>query len=295
MNQIERITPRATDLGEGLLVHRALPTRQRRMVGAWCFLDHAGPVTFPPGQGMKVGAHPHTALQTFTWMIEGAVMHRDSLGNELIIRPGQVNLMTAGHGIAHTEDSLADSPRLHAAQLWIALPSADADCAPAFDHYPELPEWIEGASTLTLLAGEFAGRAAPTRLYSPLLGMDIHQQQSGALDLPLNPVFEYGLLALEGGFRLEGEAFAIDEFAYLPPGRSQLRLELEAGSRVLLLGGEPFPEPIVMWWNFVGHSQAAITEAYRAWTAQEARFGDVPGGEGRRLVAPAPPWVNQSA
>lgn len=129
MKPIEHIPTRPADLGDGLTVHRALPNLQRRMVGAWCFLDHAGPVDFPAGRGLHVGAHPHIGLQTFTWLIEGEVMHRDSLGNEQIIRPGQVNLMTAGRGLAHTEDSLTDGRRLHAAQLWIALPEADVACA----------------------------------------------------------------------------------------------------------------------------------------------------------------------
>ena len=146
MNPIVRIQPRNADLGDGLLVRRTLPNRQQRMVGAWCFLDHAGPVQFEPGKGLHVGAHPHIGLQTFTWLIEGEVLHRDSLGNEQLIRPGQVNLMTAGHGIAHTEDSLHDGGRLHAAQLWIALPPAHKDCAPAFDHYPKLPQWREGGA-----------------------------------------------------------------------------------------------------------------------------------------------------
>jgi len=150
MKNIEKIEARAADLGNGMVIRRALPSRQRRMVGAWCFLDHAGPVAFEPGHGMNVGAHPHTALQTFSWLIEGEVLHRDSLGNAQVIRPGQVNLMTAGRGIVHTEESLPGERGLHLAQLWIALPSSHADCEPAFDHYPELPRWEAGGSTFTL-------------------------------------------------------------------------------------------------------------------------------------------------
>lgn len=130
MTSLVRIAARNADLGDGMTVRRVLPSRQQRMVGAWCFLDHAGPVDFPAGRGMHVGAHPHIGLQTFTWLIEGEVLHRDSLGNEQIIRPGQVNLMTAGRGVVHTEDSLRDGSRLHAAQLWIALPAAAQDCPP---------------------------------------------------------------------------------------------------------------------------------------------------------------------
>ena len=169
----ERIVARPSSLGEGMTVARVLPTRGRRMIGAWCFLDHLGPVDFPAGQGMHVGAHPHTRLQTFTWMIEGEILHRDSLGNEQVIRPGQVNLMTAGHGITHTEDSLSGQTAVHAAQLWIALPPAQADMAPAFEHHPQLPQWEDTGARFTLLAGQHAGRNAPPKVYSPLMGLDI--------------------------------------------------------------------------------------------------------------------------
>ncbi|WP_374244112.1 pirin family protein [Zoogloea sp.] len=295
MSPIERIQPRAADLGEGMIVRRALPTRQRRMVGAWCFLDHAGPVDFAPGSGMHVGAHPHTCLQTFTWLIDGEVLHRDSLGHAQWIRPGQVNLMTAGRGIVHTEDSAPDARRLHAAQLWIALPPQLADCPPAFEHYPDLPRWQDAGCTLTLLAGRFGGHASPARIHTPLVGMDLLASRDAQLELPLDPSFEYGLLPLEGGMDIAGQHFATDEFAYLPPGRERIALDLTAGSRILLVGGEPFGEPVIMWWNFVGHDKAAIARAQRDWAgggdADNARFGPVKGGEDRRLVAPPLPWT----
>ncbi|GLT22055.1 putative quercetin 2,3-dioxygenase [Zoogloea oryzae] len=291
MSPIELILPRAADLGEGMIVRRALPTRQRRMVGAWCFLDHAGPVDFAPGGGMHVGAHPHTCLQTFTWLIDGEVLHRDSLGHEQWIRPGQVNLMTAGHGIVHTEDSASDARRLHAAQLWIALPPELADCPPAFEHYPNLPRWNDAGCTLTLLAGRFGGRESPARIHTPLVGMDLLASQDAQLALPLDPSFEYGLLPLEGSMDIAGQHFATDEFAYLPPGRERITLDLTAGSRILLVGGEPFGEPVTMWWNFVGHDKAAIAQAQRDWESGDARFGPVKEGEDRRLVAPPLPWT----
>ena len=217
-----RIGAHCADLGNGMLVRRARPNRQQRMVGAWCFLDHAGPVDFAPGQGMHVGAHPHTGLQTFTWLIEGEVRHRDSLGNEQIIRPGQVNLMTAGRGIAHTEDSVVDGQRLHAAQLWIALPPEAEDCAPNFAHYPDLPRWQEGGAQLTLLAGSYGEHTAPTRLYSPLFGLDITCDAATAVNLQQDPDFEYGLLPLAGEAAIGEEVLRTDEFAYL--GRGQDRL-----------------------------------------------------------------------
>ncbi len=295
MSPIELILPRAADLGEGMIVRRALPTRQRRMVGAWCFLDHAGPVDFTPGGGMHVGAHPHTCLQTFTWLIDGEVLHRDSLGHEQWIRPGQVNLMTAGHGIVHTEDSAPGARRLHAAQLWIALPPALADCPPAFEHYPDLPRWQDAGCTLTLLAGRFGGRESPARIHTPLVGMDLLASQDAQLALPLDPSFEYGLLPMEGGMDIGGQHFATDEFAYIPPGRERITLDLATGSRILLVGGEPFGEPVTMWWNFVGHNKAAIAQAQRDWEGGgevgSVRFGPVKGGEDRRLVAPPLPWT----
>ncbi len=289
MSSIVRIEARSVDLGEGMLVRRTLPTRQQRMVGAWCFLDHAGPISFAPGKGMHVGAHPHIGLQTFTWLIEGEVVHRDSLGNEQLIRPGQVNLMTAGRGIVHTEDSLADGQRLHAAQLWIALPPEEQDCAPDFAHYADLPQWRAGGACLTLLAGIYGERTAPTRLYSPLFGLDIKCDAATELDLQQDPEFEYGLLSLEGEVAIGKEIFRTDEFAYLGRGQDRLRLKLASGSKVLLLGGRPFDQPVLMWWNFVGYTKAAIAEAQRQWESGDPRFGPV-GGTAPRLVAPPLPW-----
>ena len=292
MTQIQRIEAKATDLGEGVTVYRALPTKQRRMIGAWCFLDHAGPITFAPGKGMHVGAHPHTSLQTFSWLIEGEVLHRDSLGSQQVIRPGEVNLMTAGHGIVHTEDTLPEATGMHLAQLWIALPSSAKDCPPAFDHYPELPRWTANDCTFTLLAGSYAGQTAPAKLYTPLLGMDVLATAATHVTLALDPGFEYGLFALEGGFQYGTETFNTDELAYLETGETSVTVTLAAGSRLLLLGGEPFAEQITMWWNFVGHSKEDIIAAHQQWLARDPRFGVVDHADERRLVAPALPWAD---
>ena len=288
MSPITRIAARPADLGDGMMVRRVLPSRQQRMVGAWCFLDHAGPVDFAADRGMHVGAHPHIGLQTFTWLIEGEVMHRDSLGNEQVIRPGQVNLMTAGRGVVHTEDSLTDGSRLHAAQLWIALPPEMQDCPPDFAHHPELPQWQENGATLTLLAGEYADRSAPTRLHSPLLGLDMASQAAATVNLNLRPNFEYALLPLTGSVGLGEERFLADEFAYLGSGRETLHLDLAPDSKVLLLGGEPFAQPVLMWWNFVGFDKVTIAAAQRQWESGDARFGPV--GDAPRLAAPPLPW-----
>ena len=150
--ELQRFPARVTDVG-GVPVLRALPNRGKRMVGAWCLLDHAGPSHFDEGPGMQVGPHPHTCLQTFTWMIEGEVLHRDSLGSEQPIRPGQVNLMTAGRGIAHSEESLG-KPDFHAVQLWIALPKDQRMMPPRFQHYPVLPKFVDQGLQITVLTGE---------------------------------------------------------------------------------------------------------------------------------------------
>ncbi|MPS30066.1 pirin family protein [Pigmentiphaga sp.] len=286
---IERIESRTAQIGGGISVDRVLPVRQRRRIGAWCFLDHAGPARFEPGEGMLVEAHPHIGLQTFTWLIEGEALHRDSLGNEQILRPGQVNLMTAGIGISHTEESLPDQRVLHAAQLWIALPPGKQEMPPAFDHYPDLPRWSEAGLDFTLLAGSHAGRTAPTRVHTPLVGMDLQSPVAATLRLALEPAFEHGLLVLEGAANVEGERFGPNELAYVPTGREGLDLSAEAGSRLLLIGGEPPTDDITIWWNFVG-SKSAIAQAQRDWEARSPRFGPVKGYEDRRLVAPPVPW-----
>lgn len=287
---IQRVTSRSAEVGGGIPVNRLMPSRQRRMIGAWCFLDHAGPAVFRSGAGLRVGPHPHTGLQTFTWMIEGEVLHRDSLGHVQMVRPGQVNLMTAGRGIAHTEESLPDQSRLHAAQLWIALPAKDTDCEPAFDHHPELPVWDQSGCRFTLLTGQYAGRTAPARQYSPLVGLDLFSESGASIELPLEPAFEYGILPLDGAALIQGERFAVNEMAYLGQGLDNIELQLEAGSRVLLLGGAPFGEEILLWWNFVGHSKQQIAEAQRDWECGGARFGVVEGYDGAPLLAPPLPW-----
>ncbi len=288
--QVQHITPRTADVG-GIAVNRVLPSRQRRLIGAWCFLDHAGPAVFKgDSRGLRVGPHPHIGLQTFTWMLEGEVLHRDSLGNEQVIRPGQVNLMTAGRGISHTEESLPGERHLHAAQLWIALPEPHRATAPRFDHYPDLPVWEDQGVTFTLLTGDFAGRRAPTPAFSPLVGLDLAAASAVSLALPLREDFEYGLLPLEGDLQVEGERFAVNELAYLGRGRSRVDLVLAEGGRAILVGGAPLGEEILIWWNFVGHSKAEIIEAQRDWEAESPRFGTIPEFDGPRLSAPLLPW-----
>lgn len=285
---LERISPHSTDVG-GIQVNRVLPRRQRRLIGAWCFLDHIGPVSGNEID-LHVGAHPHIGLQTFTWMMQGEILHRDSLGTEQVIRPGQVNLMTAGRGIAHTEDSVAGQHAIHAAQLWIALPKEHADTEPRFDHYPELPRWREQNMDMTLLIGSHAAHTAPTIFFSPLVGIDLQAVQAGQVNLELRADFEYGLLPLQGSWSIEGEAFAENDLAYLGCGRRQLVLESPAGGRALLVGGASMNDEVLIWWNFVSHSRTAIIQAQRDWeNDNKNRFADVPGAT-KRLVPPPIPW-----
>lgn len=290
---LQRIAAREAVLGEGMTIRRALPTQLRRMVGAWCFLDHFGPVDVGGGDGLRVGPHPHIGLQTFTWPLEGEILHRDSLGYVQPIRPGQVNLMTAGRGISHSEESPRPHPaRLHGLQLWIALPQAQRFCEPAFEHYPELPVVERDGFRITVLVGESLGQRAPTRVYSPLVALDIHAGRAGGIALPLAPAFEHALLVAQGRARVadEAEALAPGTLLYLGCGRGQLALEADADARLLLIGGEPFAEEILMWWNFVARSRAEIDRAIHDWNA-ELDFGAVHGYPGERLPAPLPPWL----
>lgn len=198
--EMQFIPTRDALLGEGMTIRRALPSAQCRMIGAWCFLDHFGPVDATRGDGLRVGPHPHNSLQTFTWPLAGEILHRDSLGYEQIIRPGQVNLMTAGCGISHSEESPpVRSPRLHGAQLWIALPEAVRHCEPAFEHYPELPVIDRDGFRVTVLVGEALGELAPTRVFSPLLALDIACDGDAATSLAVPAEYELGALVLEGG------------------------------------------------------------------------------------------------
>ena len=272
----QRYSSRLSVIGEDTRVARALPHRARRTVGAWCFLDHAGPVQFAPGKGMHVGAHPHIGLQTFTWLIDGEVVHRDSLGNEQVIRPGQVNLMTAGRGIAHTEDSVTDGTRLHAAQLWIALPQPECRRAPAFENYPDLPVIETGGFRATVLAGSALDHTSPAAVYTPLVGIDLTAVGAAHTELPLQAEFEYAALVLRGTATVGGEALAPGEWLYFTPGREQLAVQCDAAAQLLLLGGTPFGEDILIWWNFVARTQAEMQSALDDWNA--GRFAAVRAG-----------------
>ena len=287
---IQEFPLRRAEIGAGTVIKRALPSRHKRMIGAWCFLDHAGPAQFEAGQGLNVGPHPHIGLQTFTWMIEGTMYHSDSLGTtNQLIRPRQVNLMTAGYGISHTEVAPENETQMHAAQLWIALPDDKINMAPAFENYPELPVVEENGIEFTVLVGEFLNTTSPVKVHTELLGVDLYVAEKQRSTLTLNPKFEYGFMALEGTASINGHHLDQDNMVILEPGLNGVSIEIEAGARVLLLGGEPFETPILLWWNFVGRDAEQIKEARAQWIAEHARFGNIPSYDGPRLKAPELP------
>lgn len=293
-NKVVRINARSTELGEGLIIHRALPSKQQRTIGAWCFLDHAGPVQFAEGQGMRVGPHPHIGLQTFTWMLEGEVLHRDSLGYEQMIRPKQVNLMTAGRGIAHSENSNEAQTALHALQLWIALPRELQTIQPTFTHYPELPLHEENGCSTHVLVGQWQGLTSPVEVHSPLLAVDWQSAQAREVSWSVRNDFEYGIFVVQGAVTLEGERYEANELAYLPRGLDCIQLSAADNTHVLILGGEPMAEPLLIWWNFVGYERDQLRQAFNDWeSGNTQRFGEVKNESLAPLAMPAWPWAER--
>ncbi len=255
---LESYPARQAALPGGLIVRRALPRAERRLVGPWCFLDYYGPVAFGTDRPMAIGPHPHIGLQTVTWLLEGEVLHKDSLGNERLIQPGQLNLMTSGWGISHSEDTPSgNSGRLHGLQLWVALPDARRRVAPSFDHYADLPVTTIGAARAVVLIGELNGARSPAKAYSKMVGADVVVDNDGDVHLPLDPSFEHALMLIEGNVALGDRTLEPSTLYYLGTGRDVVALTASAGSRVVLLGGEPFGERILMWWNFVARTPVA--------------------------------------
>lgn len=270
---LERHEGRAIDL-EGMAVTRLLPKRQRRTVGAWCFVDHFGPA--PVEATMAVGPHPHIGLQTVTWLVEGEILHLDSLGSEQVVRPGQLNLMTAGGGIAHAEETpLGNQLRQHGVQFWVAQPEATRHGAPAFEHHAELPRRESGGWEATVLTGTLDGQRSPARADTPLLGVALDARGPAADALPLDPGFEHAVVVLDGAVRVGDEVVRPGELAYLGLGRDEVGLATEVATQMFLLGGEPFPDELAMWWNFVGRDRDELRRAREDWAADHPRFGPV--------------------
>ena len=270
-------------------VRRALPRRERRTIGAWCFVDHIGPIDISPDNSVDTAPHPHMGLQTVTWLLEGEVLHRDSLGSEQLIRPGELNLMTAGNGIAHSEEGFGHrTGRAHAVQLWVAQPEATRHGGAAFEHHESLPAVDFDHSTCTVLVGEFAGSSSAARRDTEHVGLDL-RLRPGRTTLPLVPTFEYGAIVMDGRVQLAGEVLAPGQLAYLGIGREDIVLAVDDESRMLLIGGLPFEAPVSMFWNFVARTHAEIDEAVRQWQADDGRFGRV-ASKLSRIPSPTPPW-----
>lgn len=282
---LDAIPARTAQLGE-LEIRRLLPRSGRRMVGPWCFLDRYGPLTFSDGAPMDLAPHPHIGLQTVSWLLEGEILHRDSLGNENVLRPGGVNLMTAGAGIAHSEVTPAtNSGHLSGAQLWIALPEHARHGAPSFEHRTQVTRDDLKGGRASLLLGEGFDTAVQATTYSPLIAADVEVWRGETLLLPLRAGFEHALLVVSGSADLDGTHLTHDVLFYLGTGREELCVRSSAGARMLLVGGAPFGETVLMWWNFVARTAEEISAAAEDWNARR-RFGPVHGYAGPHVPTP---------
>lgn len=275
----------------GLGIVRVLPTKGRRTVGAWCFVDCMLPSDAEHPDPMEVGPHPHIGLSTATWLFAGEAVHGDSLGTEQLLRPGQLNLMTAGRGIAHAELELGRG--LNGIQLWIAQPEATRHGPNAFAHHADLPEADLATGRATVFMGSLLGATSPARQDTPLVGAEL-ALSAGTAALPIDPAFEHAVVPIGAAVTVDDVLVEPGWLGYVPPGRSEVRIAArDAGARVMLLGGEPF-ERVQMWWNFVARTQAELTEAYRDWQAHDTdRFAPVPSAL-PRIDAPRPPWLPAS-
>lgn len=276
----------------GMDIVRVLPTRGRRTIGAWCFVDLMSPDSAAEPDPMEVGPHPHIGLSTVTWLLTGEAVHTDSLGTEQLIQPGQLNLMTAGRGIAHAEQAFARGP-FRGVQLWVAQPAGTREGEPAFEHHGELPQADVDGGHATVMVGELGGAASPARSDTPMLGADLIVE-AGGHTLELDRGFEHALVPLDGAVVVDGVGAELGELLVVPEGRDELRVELPDAGRFLLLGGEPFGERIQMWWNFVARDRDELEAAWRSWRDRDDRFGDVPSALDR-IDAPRPMWLPEPA
>jgi quercetin 2,3-dioxygenase len=283
---LETYPGRQVALG-ALTVTRVLPVKGKRLIGPWCFLDRFGPHTFDAAVAMDIGAHPHVGLQTVTWLLDGELVHYDSLGSESLLLPGGVNVMTSGGAIAHAERTPArNSGRLDGAQLWVALPDHHRQMAATFQHVDRVPLDEAPGGIVRLFAGGLGGQQSPAMHYSDILGADLQIHAAGSLEIPLETSFEHAVLVLSGDCVIDGQPLQEGVLYYLGANRADARFTSRSGGRLLVIGGPPFPETILMWWNFVARTPQEIADARTDWEAGR-RFGDVSGYSGPRLAAPS--------
>lgn len=275
----------------GVSISRTLPHKDLKRIGAWVFLDSYGPTD--EAEAMQVAAHPHTGLQTVTWLLSGSVLHRDSLGTTSSIEAGQLNLMTAGFGIAHSEISLRSPLPLQGVQLWIALPEVVRNQSPHFEQHGNLPRFRVGDGEVILFIGQLLGHISPATSYSPLVGAQI-SIDSGKLILPFDTNWEHGVQVLGGEAVVDGVRIGKDQLLYFPKGSSQVEIRANNFTQILLIGGEPFPEKIVMWWNFIARSHQEIIEMRSAWQDGNDRFPTFVDSVGDRILAPELPNLRLS-
>ena len=287
---LELLSPRDVLLGgpRAMSVRRTLPQRSRSLIGAWCFVDHYGPDRVADAGGMVVPPHPHTGLQTVSWLFAGEIEHRDSTGTHAIVRPGELNLMTAGRGIQHSELSTDAVGVLHGAQLWIALPDCARSMEPTFEHYRPLPTRV-GDAVLRVFLGSLADQRSPVPTFTPLVGAQLDLPAGGRVELALDRDFEHGLLIDDGDLTVDGETAPADALAFLPVGTRRISLRARSDARALLIGGRPLGEPVIMWWNFIGRTHDEVVRFRRQWQehvedgVDDGPFGAIPQG-----LAPLP-------
>ncbi|NKQ26509.1 pirin family protein [Streptomyces galbus] len=285
----ELLSPRTVQLGESTEVRRLLPNLGRRMVGAWCFVDHYGPDDIADEPGMQVPPHPHMGLQTVSWLHQGEVLHRDSTGSLQTIRPRELGLMTSGRAISHSEESPRPHARfLHGAQLWVALPDSHRHTDPHFEHHDDLPVVTAPGLEATLVLGSLDGATSPGTTYTPIVGADLTLARGADVRLPLEPDFEYAVLSMAGEAHVDGVPVLPGSMLYLGCGRTGLPVRAESDASLMLLGGEPFEEELIMFWNWIGRTQEEIEQARRDWMTG-TRFGEVQGYDGAPLRAPELP------
>jgi quercetin 2,3-dioxygenase len=294
------LEPRDVPLGgpRAMDVRRTLPQRQRSLIGPWCFVDHYGPDPVSGPGAMTVPPHPHTGLQTVSWLFQGEIEHRDSTGAHAMVRPGELNLMTAGRGIQHSEVSTAATTVLHGAQLWVAMPDATRNTAPLFEHFEPQPVAFDFA-TVRVFLGSLLGSSSTATAFSPILGAQIDLPAGASIELPIDPAFEHGVLLDTGSLEVDDEPLPVSHLAFRETGQSTLRLTAgDVGARLLLIGGAPFGESIVMWWNFIGRSHDDVVAYRDEWQADVINgedaagpFGAIPDYPGRPLPAPELPGI----